>query len=267
MHSDVFRHGATRLTDSSVLHAGLLQAGPSAMLSHASAARVLNLAGDHPLRPVHVTVGASVRVRDTRLRLHRTNTLPRAIVVEGLPVTPWPRAAVDVARTIPEVRRRAYLEGILQQGRVTTEQLYDELLKLRGQRGTQHLLAHVAALDPSLESYAESALAEALAAAGVAPGVAQHVVTDRDGVIGRADRAWPAERVLVEVDGYAWHSDRTSFTNDRRRYIRMTAAGWTVLPFSAADVLGTPEVVVATIAKTLASARAREQIERQQRAL
>ena len=74
--------------------------------------------------------------------------------------------------------------------------------------------------------------------------------TRRGGFAGHADLAWPAQRVLVEFDGDL-HRDRDVFVNDLRRQNRLVAAGWTVLRFSSADLLGRPGEVVAEVRAAL----------------
>lgn len=46
----------------------------------------------------------------------------------------------------------------------------------------------------------------------------------------RPDFCWPAQRVAVEVDGKAHHSDEAAFERDRLRWRRLVEAGWTVIP-------------------------------------
>ena len=62
--------------------------------------------------------------------------------------------------------------------------------------------------------------------------------------------AWPERKVLVEFDGDV-HRERGVFVNDLRRQNRLVAAGWVVLRFSSADVIGYPEKVVAVIEAAL----------------
>jgi very-short-patch-repair endonuclease len=77
--------------------------------------------------------------------------------------------------------------------------------------------------------------------------VLQHLVQDpAGGFIARVDLAWPGTRVLVEFDGDI-HRERDVFVNDVRRQNRLVRAGWTVLRFTSADVLGRPAEVVAEI--------------------
>jgi very-short-patch-repair endonuclease len=79
----------------------------------------------------------------------------------------------------------------------------------------------------------------------------QHVVRDDAGrTLGRADLAWPERRVLVEFDGDV-HRERDVFVGDLRRQNRLVAAGWTVLRFTSADVLGRPDEVIAEIRRAL----------------
>jgi very-short-patch-repair endonuclease len=54
----------------------------------------------------------------------------------------------------------------------------------------------------------------------------------------------------VEFDGNV-HRERAVFVNDVRRQNALVAAGWTVLRFTSADVLGRPDDVVAQIRRAL----------------
>jgi very-short-patch-repair endonuclease len=62
------------------------------------------------------------------------------------------------------------------------------------------------------------------------------------------DAYWPAERLIVEVDGWAYHSSREAFERDRRKDAALQAAGRRVVritwrrltkePFSVSAQLG-----------------------------
>jgi very-short-patch-repair endonuclease len=56
--------------------------------------------------------------------------------------------------------------------------------------------------------------------------------------------------VLVEFDGDV-HRDRAVFVADLRRQNLLVAAGWTILRFSSADILGDPHRVVAAVRAAL----------------
>ncbi|MGY1721510.1 endonuclease domain-containing protein [Blastococcus sp. SYSU DS0533] len=87
--------------------------------------------------------------------------------------------------------------------------------------------------------------------AGLPAPLLQHRVRDPGGrLLGRADLAWPDREVLVEFNGDV-HRDRDVFVEDLRRQNRLVAAGWTVLRFTSADVLGRPDQVIAAIRRAL----------------
>jgi very-short-patch-repair endonuclease len=65
------------------------------------------------------------------------------------------------------------------------------------------------------------------------------------------DVAFPSERVAIEVDGWAWHSDAARFAADRRRQNTVVLAGWTVLRFTWHDLTSRPDAVVAEIRRAL----------------
>lgn len=95
----------------------------------------------------------------------------------------------------------------------------------------------------------ESVLRWMLHEAGVPAPVLQHVIRAAAGEF-RADFAWPDRMVLVEFDGNV-HRERAVFVNDVRRQNALVAAGWTVLRFTSADLLGRPEDVIAQIRRAL----------------
>jgi len=66
-----------------------------------------------------------------------------------------------------------------------------------------------------------------------------------------ADFLWPAERVIVEVDGYDVHSHRAAFERDHRRDIVHKNAGYEVLRFTARQIEDEPLYVAAVIARAL----------------
>ncbi len=66
------------------------------------------------------------------------------------------------------------------------------------------------------------------------------------------DLAFPAHRVAVEVDGWAWHQDEHTFRRDRQRQNVVVLAGWTVLRFTWHDLTQRPGEVVELIRRGLA---------------
>lgn len=73
----------------------------------------------------------------------------------------------------------------------------------------------------------------------------------------RPDFLWRAERLIVEVDGYAYHSDREAFRSDRARDRSLAGRGFTVLRFSDDELAEQPELVAVTVLARLQSDRDR----------
>ena len=67
------------------------------------------------------------------------------------------------------------------------------------------------------------------------------------------DFAWRDARLIVEVDGHAYHRSPSAFENDRARDVTLAVAGWTVLRFTWAQVTGRPAWVAGAIRRRLAS--------------
>ena len=97
----------------------------------------------------------------------------------------------------------------------------------------------------------ESVLRWLIHEAGLPAPVLQHVIRDGDGgFLGQVDLAWPDQRLLVEFDGNV-HRERRVFIKDLRRQNGLVLAGWTVLRFTSADVLGRLQQVIAAIRTAL----------------
>ena len=81
----------------------------------------------------------------------------------------------------------------------------------------------------------------------------QVVLRDRDGTfVARVDFAWRAPRLVVEADGFAFHSDREAYRRDRERLKALERLGWRVLRFTWEDVRSRPDHVVTTVRACLA---------------
>lgn len=97
----------------------------------------------------------------------------------------------------------------------------------------------------------ESVLRWLLHEADIPAPVLEHRVTTPGGVlVGQVDPAWPDAEALVEFDGDV-HGERRVVVDDLRRQNGLALAGWTILRFSSADVLGRPHWVIAVIEAAL----------------
>lgn len=84
-----------------------------------------------------------------------------------------------------------------------------------------------------------------IARSGLPAPVAEYVPGE-DGAY-RLDFAYPALKLCVEVDGYAWHHDPAKVAADHARRNRLRIDGWQILVYTWPQVRDTPDQIVAEI--------------------
>jgi very-short-patch-repair endonuclease len=67
----------------------------------------------------------------------------------------------------------------------------------------------------------------------------------------QADVLWPEHKLIVEVDGYPFHSHRRAFERDRRRDAAHVAAGYRVIRVTYRQLLEEPLAVAVVIARAI----------------
>lgn len=233
----------------------LLGAPDSAVVSHLTAAALRGL--EVPLvrddGRVHLTVPPATRIRSRADRQVHCTAVPAWQVARhgGVPLTSPGRTWRDLAAVLPPAALLAVTDQMLAR-RYPPGAFQRVLDDARGVRGVRTAREVLALADPLAGSPMESVLRWPVHEAGLPAPVLRHVVrgTGRE-FLGRVDLAWPEQRVLVEFDGDV-HRERRVFVDDLRRQNGLVLAGWVVLRFSSADVLGRPAWVVATIRRALA---------------
>lgn len=233
----------------------LLSAPQHSVISHASAAALWDV--EIPLQAqdtrVHLTVlpGSAVRNRDDRC-IHRTPYVAEDMTTRhAFPVTNPARTWRDLAGVLRPAALLAVTDQMLARW-CSAQELQAQLSRRPSGRGSARAKSVLPAADPRAESPMESVLRWLILDEGLPAPELQHVVHDARGrFVGRTDLAWPERKVLVEFDGDL-HRERAVFVNDLRRQNQLIAAGWTVLRFSSADVMGRPLRVIAEIRAALA---------------
>ncbi|MGI9196345.1 MAG: endonuclease domain-containing protein [Candidatus Nanopelagicales bacterium] len=88
------------------------------------------------------------------------------------------------------------------------------------------------------------------------PWIANYPLRNEVGdVVAEIDFALKELRIAIEVDGRAFHSDRSSFERDRRRQNLLVLGGWCVLRFTWEQITRDPEAVIACIVAAVAQRR------------
>jgi very-short-patch-repair endonuclease len=230
----------------------LLTAPPEAVVSHLTAAAIWGL--EIPLQPaddrIHLSVvtGSAVRARADRA-VHRSPLTADQVEARlGFRVTTPPRTWRDLAMMLAPAALLAVTDQLVAHWSSSGELAAQLALRPSG-RGAARARAVLPLADPRPGSPMESVVRWLLHAARVPAPDLQHEIWTPEGTF-HPDLAWPELKVLVEFDG-DHHRDRKTFVDDLRRQNALVAAGWTVLRFSSADVLGHPERVVAQIRRAL----------------
>lgn len=238
--------------------AAVLACGEGALLSHRSAAVLWQLRPDpSPTALVDVTVIARDRGRRRGIRVHRAQArLPadEATTRRRIPITTPARTLLDLA---PELRARE-LEAALAEAkrrRLTTDRkLLALVARYPGRRG-------VRALRDLLERDERPALTRSEAEERFLALIrsAELDAPDVNVTVGpyEVDFLWRREALIVEVDGFAYHSDRNAFEGDRRRDADLAARGYTVVRVTWRQIVEAPAAVLTRVAQALARSGSR----------
>jgi very-short-patch-repair endonuclease len=219
---------------------------PGSILAGPSAARTW---GIEPVgESVQLYVGVHGQARLPGVMAIYQSPDPRDVsLFNGLPTTNAACAVVECLRGMAEPAAVELLDRAVQRGWITIDDFARRIGAGTGRRGTRRLLALLSLARAGERSAAERLLTGALRRAGIQGWRANVEIRDCAGVIGIADVAFEAARVVVEVDGWAYHSGPDRFQRDRTRQNRLVAAGWTVLRFTWSDLRYRPMNVITSI--------------------
>lgn len=227
-------------TTSARIRAAVWSRGPRAVGSGLAAAWWLSLTNSEP-RSVEVTVprtgsgraGPGVRIRRRDLRCDDI-VEHRDLRVTALALTVVEAAAQPNGGV-------AIMDTALQR-RVALADLQRAHLRNAGRRGapTSRRILDLAASGACSE--AERLVVQLLRGAGIGGWHANYTVGPYV-----VDIAFPAHRVAIEIDGWAFHSDQKAFHSDRIRQNKLALRGWQVLRFTWLDITQHPERVLADI--------------------
>ena len=250
----VYRSAAHPWTVRARVVAASLWARPNGLLDGPAAAFVLGMLSRLPgtTAPVGLTVPHSSRRRaPAGIRLRRRDLdAPDRLVHNGIGCTARGLTALESAIVLPD--GAAFLDRVLQQG-LALDEVYAAYTRYVGAAGAPRAYALVVEAADRADSRAERRLIGHLRRAGI------------DGWVRGLpfgpwfiDVAFPAVRLAVEVDGWAFHSGPDRFRRDRRKQNTLVEAGWTVLRFTWQDIRDHPAETLRRIRAALARSSSRE---------
>ncbi|CAN5533919.1 hypothetical protein BH09ACT7_BH09ACT7_13370 [soil metagenome] len=79
----------------------------------------------------------------------------------------------------------------------------------------------------------------------------QYEIVDHDGRLWRVDFLWPEQKVIVEYDGFDWHSSPEHLRRDRQKRAALQELGWRLISIVSDDVRRTPTAMVRRIGVAL----------------
>lgn len=239
-HRGVYFVDDRPFTDAARIRATVWAFGDNAVASGLAAAWWHGLTNFAP-KDVEVTTPRNGSGRKRPGARLRRRDLAAADIIErrGLSLTSLPLTALEAA--VRGTGNRAVMDRALQR-EAELRALWTTHLRNKGRYGSPAARVLLQAAADGARSEAERILTRLLRAARITGWrsnvrVGEYII----------DVAFRVEKVAIEVDGWAFHSDQKSFQNDRERQNRIALGGWQVLRFTWLDLTEYPERVIATV--------------------
>lgn len=200
-----------------------------------------------------IDVAAPTNLRRAGYRFTR-RTVPNDLTcfVGDLRVTVPALTAIDLAGATDGES----IDRVLRVRRARIGDLVDALTATGHRRGNADTARLLLESRSEPWSIAERRAHALLRAAGITGWVANALIIARRTPYA-ADIAFLRERLIIEIDGRQFHSDRRSFEHDRIRQNDFVLDDWTVLRFTATRLDDAPEVFIADVRAGLALAARR----------
>jgi very-short-patch-repair endonuclease len=246
LHHGVFLLGAAPPTPMARARAAALACGAGAVVSHRSAAELFGLLPQTD-RDIEVTVVGRNPGFHAGIRLHRPRALARHDVTKmrGIPVTTVARTICDLAATERRKDVEVAFQEALYREIVTMDGLADVLSREPRRKGAPVIRALTD--DPRMTRSEKERVLLRLIDAAELPRPVTNVPLHGHLV----DAYWPAERLVLEFDGWRAHGHRGAFDRDRKFSQVMLANGLKPMRVTDRHLKHEPVALVARIAQSL----------------
>lgn len=250
LHRGVFCVGHQAHVELGDETAALLAVRDGAALSHYSAALLWELikAG---AGLIHLTVVESKSARLAGVRVHRTRILkPNDVVIhKGLPMTSPARTLLDLAPLLSSRRLELAFDRALVARVMRRDDVNELLARSHGHPGYGVLraLATRERGTTVTRSEAEERFLKLIREAGLPRPLVNVKLHGFE-----VDFYWPEQGLVIEIDGFRFHSTRRAFEHDRRKDAALMGVGVRVIRISWSQLESEPFAVVAGVARALA---------------
>jgi very-short-patch-repair endonuclease len=205
-----------------------------------------------PAEPVEIVVPpwSGIRTR-AGLNVSRCEIRPSEVVlVRGLRATALPRTLANLCLRGPAVEALTAIDMAVRARLTDAGDLVRYAEGVKGRAGAKRLRS-LALLAAPAESPMETRLRWLLIQNRLPNPEVQSNLRDATArFVGRADLYYPAARLVLEYDG---GNHRERLVEDNRRQNVLINAGYRLLRFTAADIYGRPDVVVAQVRAALSA--------------
>lgn len=242
--------------------AAVLAGGPGSVLSHRSAAGLWGLI--HPINRLDVTRNSSSAHRreppvgwsnviQSNLIFHRTGHLPPGDItlLDRIPVTSVLRTLLDLAGVFSRSRLGSVASEAERLGILSLDELASIVERGRGWKGIGVLRELAEEWSPeqtATRSELESEFLDLCARSAIPVPRVNSTVEGFE-----VDCSWPRSKLLVELDGFAYHSGRGAFERDRQRDAALQLSGHRVLRLTHRMVIDQPDETIRQLRGLLAS--------------
>jgi very-short-patch-repair endonuclease len=238
VHRGVYTIGHRLLTRDGRWMAAVLVCGRDAVLSHLAAAALF---GIRQSDRIEVTTRTTCR-GPNRVIVHRSPLRDdERTTHRGIPTTTVPRTLLDLSAVVhPDALRSALRQA--EQLRLTDPLSLVDLAERYPRRpglATIRALLKEASIGASvIRSELEERFQSFLVNAGLPLPQTNRRIQGYE-----VDCVWPEQRLIVELDGHAFHAPTHAFEADRARDRRLEAAGWHVIRVTWRQLHEEPELL------------------------
>ena len=199
---------------------------------------------------VHVVV-PSPRTSRGILTRHEFPLGPRDMTRMGqVAVTTRRRTVLDCLGRLPDVQSEALTAWVLTRRLLGPDELSRAIAERPGAWGNPRRRRALLDMRTGAAGPAERRLHRLLRNAGLTGWLSNEPLSGHLGIYANADVYFPHVRLVIEIDGAAFHG-RDRFQADRTRQNLLVGAGCTVLRFTWKDLTQRPESVIAQIEASL----------------
>lgn len=247
MHRGVYALGHRALSVHGVYLAAVLAGGPAAVLSHRAAAHLWGIRTG----PAAATVTLPrSRVGPAELAIHQSRVLgPRDVTEhDGIPVTTVARTLLDLAGIASGRELARAVDTAERLDLFDLSAVDDVLARARGRRGAAALRRAVAAWRPrQTRSELEDRFQELLATTQL-PRPRFNALLGGERAQHEVDAFWPSQRLVVQLDGFAYHRTRRDRQGDAATDADLELAGLRVVRLTWDEVTRHPDRTVRRLA-------------------